>query len=709
MKKIVIALLMTAPLLGGSVTAQQVVPEESSRQIDSTDVFYRHLTLKEVVVVGSAGETRMADASTPVELLSSTDLASLASTNVIDAVAQLPGVSQVTTGGGISKPVIRGLGYNRIVVVNDGMRQEGQQWGDEHGIEIDANGVGSVEVLKGPASLVYGSDALAGVIKFNPLLPAAGTVTANFSTEYQTNPGLVDYSLNVGGNKHGYQWDARYSEKWAHAYKNHFDGYVPNSQFHERAASAMMGLSRSWGYSRLKASFYHLTPSIAEGERDEVTGTLVSPTDDVKTYRHGMPYQQVKHARVISDNKFYVGQGSVNALFAYQQNRRQEFDEPDAPCEYGLYMKLHTFNYNVSYYSPSWSGWKLATGVNGMYQRSLNKGEEYLIPDYNLFDFGLFATASKTVGRMALNGGLRLDHRHLACEGLDDDGEVRFVDFKRNFTGVTGSVGGVFHVDEQWDIRANVSRGFRTPNVSELASNGIHEGSLRYEVGNSDLKPEYSFQFDAGVSFSSRVFAVSLNVFANHISNYIFIHRVDEQIVDGFDTFHYDSGTARLWGGEASIDVHPLHSLHFGTSLGLVNAIQLHRPEEERYLPFTPAPRWVSDVKYEIIHKGKLFSNMFVAMQVDCNFKQNHYYSAWDTETATPSYTLLNLSAGTDVMSKGKRVASFYVIANNITDVAYQSHLSRLKQAPVNPVTGRRGIFNMGRNVTFKLVVPLSF
>ena len=683
--------------------------ESATETIDSTDVFYRHLTLKEVVVTGSAGETRLADATTPVELLTATDLTAVASTNIIDAVAQLPGVSQVTTGAGISKPVIRGLGYNRIVVVNDGVRQEGQQWGDEHGIELDANTVGSVEVLKGPASLIYGSDALAGVIKFNPLLPPGGMRRASVSTEYQTNNGLFAYSLDFGGNKRGFLWDVRYSEKLAHPYKNKFDGYVPNSQFRERAASAMLGFSRDWGYMRLKGSVYHQVPSIVEGERDEETGELEQPYSDATTYHHGMPYQHVKHYRLALDNKFYVGAGNISLLLAYQQNRRQEYEEIENPNEYGLFLKLHTFNYNAHYTSPTTNGWKWVAGVGGMYQRSLNKGVEFLIPDYNLFDFGIFATANKALGPVVLSGGLRFDHRHIAGESLIDDGMERFAAFKRDFNGVTGSLGAVYHIDERWVARLNVSRGFRTPNVSELASNGVHEGSVRYEVGNVDLKPEYSFQFDAGIDFTSRVFAFSLNAFANHISNYIFIHRVDEVIDPDYDTYRYDHGTARLWGGEASVDIHPMHSLHLGTSFSYVNAVQLHQPIDTRYLPLTPAPRWVSDVKYEIIHKGSLFSNAYIAVQLDYNLKQNHYYRAWDTETATPAYALLNISAGTDIMSRGKHVASLYFIASNVTNKAYQSHLNRLKYTDVNSVTGRRGVYNMGRNFTIKLVVPLTW
>ena len=172
-------------LVYGAATAQESHP-------DSTDVFYRHLELEETVVTGLAGDTKMKEMPAPVSVVRPADLAARASGNIISAIAAEPGVSEITTGGGISKPVIRGMGFNRVVVVSDGIRQEGQQWGDEHGIEVDGAGVHSVEILKGPASLMYGSDALAGILIFHPEpVRAPGEIGGTVSSEYQTNNGLA--------------------------------------------------------------------------------------------------------------------------------------------------------------------------------------------------------------------------------------------------------------------------------------------------------------------------------------------------------------------------------------------------------------------------------------------------------------------------------------------------------------------------------------
>ncbi len=680
-----------------SVTAQNRLDTCGvQHEKDSADVFYQHLQLNEVMVTGVTGDTKLKHSTAPISVVTGKELRETTSTNIIDAVAKQPGMAQITTGGGISKPIIRGLGYNRIIVMNEGVRQEGQQWGDEHGVEIDGQNVGSVEILKGPASLMYGSDAMAGVLILHGTpSPLDGEVRANVSTEYQTNNGLFAYSLNAAGNHGGFVWDGRFSDKMAHAYQNKYDGYVPGSQFRERDGRLMLGLEKHWGHSRLTWTCYHLTPSIIEGERDEETGDLEWATNNHKTYRKTLPFQQVKHYKAVWDNAINLTKGNLKAVVGYQQNRRQEFE--DSMDDYEVYFKLHTVTYDVRYLTHEFDGWKLAAGVNGMWQKSQNLGEEALIPEYRLFDFGGYATVSKEWERWTLNGGVRYDNRYLKHDVSD------------HFDGVTGSVGAVWNADEHWNVRMNLARGFRAPNMSELGADGVHEGTVRYELGNAHLKSEFSWQADLGVDFNSHYVSAQAALFANRISNYIFTKRIDVVMEEGYNTYEYTQGDARLLGFEVGVDVHPMHRLHFGNTFSYVDARQLNQPEETRYLPFTPAPRWTSEVKYELTHHGKVLNNAYVAVGLECYLRQNHYYKAEQTETATPSYTLLNLSAGTDLMIRKKKVAELYLTAENLLNRAYQNHLSRLKYTDINVATGRMGVYNMGRNVVMKLVVPLTW
>lgn len=649
--------------------------------------------LNEVVVTGLTGRAVQRDAPIPESVVTADQLRGTASTNIIDALSHQPGVAQITTGGGISKPVIRGLGFNRLVVVSDGIRQEGNQWGDEHGIEVDDQSISSAEIIKGPASLMYGSDAMAGVIILHddPMM-ARNTQAASATTEYQSNTGLFGYSVNFRGNTNGWLYSGRWSDKMAHDYHNALDHYVIGTRFRQRAAEASTGYNGNWGYSHLKLSYFHLTPGIAEGERDDHS------TDYGKT----LPFQQVHHYKAVSDNAFYIGNATLSTLIGYQQNRRQEYEESAQTP--GLDMQLHTLNYDLHLSLPEQNTWKMTIGVGGMWQRNLNKGDEYLIPGYQLFDIGTYATSSYKAGDWTLSGGLRLDHRHVHTFLLDD----LFSSLSRNFTSLSGSVGAVWHPTSQLNIRMNAARGFRAPNIGELSANGVHEGTQQYLLGNGNLKAEHSWQFDIGADYTSAWLTAQLSLFANFIDNYIYSARLANQTKNNVPVYQYTQGSARLLGGEGLIDIHPIARLHWQNTFSYVNSVQLHQPHDSKYLPMTPAPRWEAQLRYTLIEDGQHLHHTYVAANMECNLRQNHYYALGGTETATPSYTLFGLTAGTALKLHGRNHATLSVTADNLFNRAYQSHLSRLKYiGGINEANGRSGLYNMGRNVTVKLALEL--
>ena len=698
--------------------------------------------MNEVIVTGQTVATQLSKTPSPITVVSSLQLQQQASTNIIDALSSQAGVSQITTGGGISKPVIRGLGYNRVVVVSDGVRQEGQQWGDEHGIEIDENEVSRVEILKGPASLMYGSDAMAGVINlFTAPILQQGKMQLNALANYQTNNGLLAYSVNFAGHKNLFVWDARFSQKQAHAYQDRADGYVYNSGFSETAASALVGISNWWGYSHLTLSTYHLTPGIVEGERDSLTGKFLKPVilnngtegtalatnADFKSYNHQMPYQQVNHYKAVWNTNIVIGEGSLRSTFGYQQNRRQEFDDVLHPDQYGLYFQLHTLTYDLNYLLPEVAGYNISAGVNGMYQHSLNLGTEFLVPEYRLFDVGAFIIAKKSFGKFDLSAGLRFDNRFetgdalfLNSEGVKTTADnptatERFSSFNTSFTGLSGSIGASFQLNESWLMKLNLSHGFRAPNIDELSSNGVHDGTVRYEIGNSNLKSESSLQLDYELGYSTEHVSTKLNLFANTISNYIFSHKLNsvngaDSIRSGYETYKFDAGNVRMLGGEVDIDIHPhpLDWLHFENSISYVYSLLLNQPDSTRFLPFTPAPKWISTLRANFKTLNKLFKNAFISFGIEHDFRQDHIYSAFQTETTTNAYTLFNAGMGADVNWNKHKLFSIYINGTNLTDIAYQSHLSRLKYEPVNNLTGQMGVFNMGRNISLKFIVPVD-
>lgn len=655
--------------------------------------------LSEVTVQGIAGVQRLKDAASPFMVVSPKQLHNTIGTNLVDAVGHLPGLSQISTGAGISKPVIRGLGYNRVVVVDQGIRQEGQQWGDEHGLEVDEEGVHSVEVLKGPASLMYGSDAIAGVMILHPEHPLEeGTMQVKVGSQYQTNNGLYDYRVGFAGNTKGFVWNWHFLDKAAHCYKNKVDGYVPGSFFKERDIQGMLGINRGWGHSWLRFSRVSFTPGITEGE-------LVGSDFDGKSYGIVSPFQKVLHYKAISDNAWYFGDGTLKAVIGYQQNYRREFEEEETP---ELAMRLHTVNYDIKYLHSLPHDWKIATGVGGMWQRNINQGEEYLIPDHHLLDIGVFATAEWQYQKWHFSGGARFDNRHLKTTSLTEEGVLRFESLSKNFTGITGSLGVVWNVTDRINLRLNAARGFRAPTVSELSSNGVHEGSIQYEIGNPELKAEKSTQLDLGFDYTSHYVSLQASLFTNWIDDYIFLARLPYE-TDGYRTYQYREGDARLMGGEVSVDVHPINPLHFENAFSYVRGIQLDQPDEARNLPMMPAPKWTSDIRYEFPNFAKNHCRRtFLAFGMEYNFRQNKFYAVDNTETATPSYALFNLSTGMDLHIFGHNCIELTFSCQNLFDKAYQPHLSRLKYVDTGSLTGRQGISAMGRNFCFKVSVPID-
>ena len=240
----------------------------------------------EIVVTGTSKATTIKRNPIPVISIGTQYLQQNLSTNIIDAIAKVPGISAVTTGPNISKPFIRGLGFNRILTLYDGVRQEGQQWGDEHGMEVDQNTVAKVEVVKGPASLIYGSDAVAGVVNLIPFAaPADGKITGNISTEYQSNNGLISGSAMLAGNKNSFTWMGRASYKMATNYENSIDGRVYNTGFRELDLSGSAGINRSWGYSHLGISTFNDLQEIPDGSRDSASRKFTKQITEADTFR----------------------------------------------------------------------------------------------------------------------------------------------------------------------------------------------------------------------------------------------------------------------------------------------------------------------------------------------------------------------------------------------------------------------------------------
>ena len=694
--------------------------------------------LNEVFVTGVSRSTELKYSPIIVKTIDRNSLDQNSSTNLIDGLKNIPGVNQITTGAAISKPIIRGLGYNRVITLNNGIRQEGQQWGDEHGIEMDEYAVDRVEIVKGPGSLMYGSDGIAGVLNFlAPKALSEGDVKTQLISNYQSNNNLIGYSLSNAGNKNGLQWLGRFSNKFAGNYQNAYDGKVYNSGFKEFDGSLFLGINKNWGHSHLILSSYNNTLNLVEGERDSLgkfiyvnsTGDEVTASEkDYTGYKIGFPHQVINHLRASLNNYFLLGKGNINADFGIQNNKRKEFGDPTNPNEKALYFDLNTFNFNIRYNLQKMKGWETSFGMGGMQQSNTNKGLEFLIPAYNLFDVGVFVFTQKTFDKITFAGGVRFDNRLINPKNLyldsldkpvavpDANSELKFNSFTKNYNGISGSLGLSYQINKTSTIKLNASRGFRAPNIAELSSNGRHEGTFRYEIGNPNLKSEISHQIDLAYFLNSEHITFELTPFVNFIGNYIYSEKLKgangmdsiPDPADGAPAYKFIAGNATLLGGEIYFDLHPhpLDWLHLENSFSYVQATQQKQPDSSKYLPFIPAPKYRGEIKAQFKTLGKSLSNTYVKFGIDYFFAQGQFFSANGTETRTSAYTLLSAGIGANIKAfKRKDFMGLYISGENLADVSYQNHLSRLKYAPENLATGRVGVFNTGRNVSVKLKI----
>ncbi|HVA99487.1 MAG TPA: TonB-dependent receptor [Bacteroidia bacterium] len=724
----------------------------------------------EVVVTGNSSATTTAKTPQPITEVTNDYLNENSSTNIIDAISKVPGVSAMSDGQSISKPVIRGLGYNRVLTIDDGVEQMDQAWFDEFGIEADPDAVQRVEILKGPASLAYGSDAISGVINLIPdkALPQ-GKQEGDVLFNYQTNNGLINNMVHLAGTtKNGISWSGRIDNIMAHAYQNAADSYVLNSQFSDFNSDGTIGLHRKWGYTQLHGSYFDMATGIVDGTRDSVSGAMErqvsypdlnggSPSFEIATHQELTSYtplvinQRIRHSKVVWDNSVAVGSGRITGIFSWQRNQRQETNDPTMPNTPNIYYNSNAATYDVRYISPQMGGFNISGGVNGAYQASQSLGTLMLIPNYNLFQIGAFAIANEQIGKLSLSGGLRFDTR--TFNGIDHwvdstqkpvaantpGGIHEFQGFTSNFSGMSGSFGAVFNVTKNVYLKGNIAQGFRAPNVAECGANGVHDGTVVYELGDPNLKPETSLEEDFTFGINSKDIGFEADVFNNSISSFIYakgllsnIPGVGDSINNSLNAaglgaapvYKYTQGDANLYGGEVSLDLHPtaISWLDLNTTLSTVSGGIKNVPDSIKVLPFVPPTRVTADLRFHI--KCKKIEDAYIKVgMLDC-FQQNSIYQQFAiyngltttnspevyaaSKAATAGYVLFNAGFGGDIQHKGHTLCKVFVSVNNLFNTVYMDYMSRFKYDPVNYTTGRVGVYNMGTNVSFKVIVPFN-
>lgn len=631
------------------------------------------------VIVSTAFNKLQSQNVTKVDNIKMENLRKNGSLTLAEGLTLLPGVSSVSTGISIGKPVIRGLSGNRVVVYSQGVRMENQQFGEEHGLGLNDSGIESVEVIKGPASLLYGSDALGGVLYFNPeKFAPAGETKAHFGQRFFSNTQGSSTSLGINTASEKWKIIANYKHDIHADYKTGNNERVTNTRFNESDFKAALGYSSTIGNFTLRYNFNNLSLGIPEeGIGEQSTA-----------YKPLYPSQNVKNRLISLNSMLHFGKSRLETNVGYTENNRKEFEDNPSPV---LNMVLKTLNYDAKLYLFPGEQFETIVGVQGMYQENSNFGEERLIPDATVKDLGSYLTTRYEKKSHTLQAGFRYDLRKVTANEYGTNGEEGyFMPIKQDFNSFNASLGYKNASIKNLILRATIATGFRAPNLAELTSNGVHEGSNRYEIGNPNLKNEKNIQIDLNSEFKTSHVEFFANAFYNHINDYIYIAPTGE-VLDENNVFVYLQQNSTLIGGEAGLHFHPhpLDWLHITGSYERVSG----KSEDGANLPLIPANRINSEIRLEFNPKNGLKNVYFtLGMQHYMDQKKASVF-----ETPTDGYTLLNLGSGAKI--KGQKVSvDFRVNVSNLTDKVYIPHLSRLKPD---------GIPSMGRNITFGAVFSI--
>lgn len=609
---------------------------------------------------------------------------------LMQSLTQVAGVNMISTGTNIGKPVIRGLSYNRVLVFSEGIAIDNQQFGDEHGLGLSEIGIDKVEIIKGPSSLLYGADAMGGVLHFISEKPAnINTVVGDFGTKYFSNTNGYATNLGIKGATDGFRYRVRGGYSSHGDYQQGNGERVTNTRYTESALKTGIGFMKKWWTNDVDYSF--LQSAIGIPEKMGVQNT----SRELLT-----PFQIVTNHIISTQNTFYIKKSHINFNVGYMINNRKEFEEGTlseavyhnytAPAV--LNMTLKTTSYDLKWHLPEIKNVELIFGSQGKYQTNRNNGEENLIPDANEQQVGGFLMAKYTKNKLTTIAGTRYDAKKMQgfqMESIGVDGYKKA--FKQFYDSYNGSLGFTYQFTKAFLMRTNVASGFRAPNLAELSSNGVHEGTFRYEIGNLALKTEQNFEVDLGLEYSSEHVSVAISGFNNAINNYIFLSPSDT-FISGVQVFTYTQTNANLYGLEGTLDIHPhfMHGLHFETNYAMVIA----KNSNGEYLPRIPAFNLSNTLKLDLKNWKKL-ENSFISFTTNTIFAQNFIA---DFETPTNSYILLDAKIGTE-LKLGKQRLELSIGATNLLNQSYYNHLSQLKAD---------GIYDMGRNLVVSVKVPFG-
>jgi iron complex outermembrane receptor protein len=690
-------------------TVQQTVVLNKKRHLD---IFLPHSknTLSEVIV-----EARKEVANTGFKKeLSGKALQETKGLSLSEALSKINGVTMLQTGSTISKPVIHGLHSNRILTINNGVRQEGQQWGNEHAPEIDPFIADKLVVIKGVDELRYGSDAIGGLILVEPKpLRNIPGYSAELNTAYFSNN--MQYVVS-GVFEQQLRKQPAFRYRLQGTFKKGANATTPDYRLNNTGSEEKnFSLTAGWKKEQFNTELFYsqFTTKVGIftgahiGNLTDLQNAIQSTKpDDIflgqKTYTIQRPYQDVAHHLLKLKANFYKNEHRFNILLAGQFNHRKEFDivRSSSNTKPQLDLSIYTLSEDVNWEHPKKNNFSGMVGISAM-QQDNNYSGRYFIPNYRSYSFGSYVIEKWSRHQWELQAGIRYDNKTITTNRLKFNGDSISHDF--NFSTLASSLNAIYKVNDTWKLNTNISLASRAPHVNELLSDGIHHGTATYEKGDINLKPEHSINITAGINFQNtkKNLGFDINLYSNNIRNFIYQQPQPDSpvltIAGAFPLIEYKQTNAVLNGADIALFLKPVSWLEWNAKASILYA---RNKKTDDWLILMPANRFSNELTYSF-KDGKRFSGSYISGEVinvlqqsrvpdDKNGKQDY--------KAPPSgYTLVNGNASTTILI-AKLPVTIGIGVRNLLNTKYRDYLNSM----------RYFTDEMGRNISFKLRIPIE-
>ena len=676
--------------------------------------------LNEIIVSGNAYQDQTK--SVFESKISSETLEQFSTQSLGDALKSLSGVSSLNKGNGIVKPVINGLHSSRIIMINNGVRMQDQEWGKEHAPNIDVNAVERLTLIKNASALQYGGDAMGGIVIAEALkIPVKDTLYGKTMLSAVSNGrGGVFTSQLTKSHKNGWYGVAqgtvkRFGDVEAAEY------VMSNTGIIEKDLSLRLGLNRfNYGleayYAYYNVEVGILRSSHAHGAADQIRSIESNIPLIVRdfTYGIGYPKQYVTHklARIKAFKKFNDF-GKLNFQYDFQNNRRFEYDirvgnDRDTPA---LDLELDTHTLLLDY-KEDFEDFGLKAGLMGRYQNNFanpDTGVRRLIPDYKKYDFGIYAIGNYELNNQwELEAGARFDYSYMDVYKFyknsvwEDRGyNTQFpeliiaelsnqvlVNPELEFNILSATIGFNYKINNKSTLFLNHALSSRAPNPSELFSDGLHHAIARIEIGDLRFKSEVGNKTSLTFSYNGENFNFSINPFLNNIRNFVAIEPVEirETIRGNFQVWEYRQTNAQLLGVDIDATYNINENFKFTHLLSVVKGYDL-----SRNLPLINMPP--VSTKNEISYTNEKLNNLKFSMQSEYVFNQNEYpdnnfevylpitqtTETVDISSTPPAYHLLNFNTSMDFKTSKKSSLTVGLGINNLLNTSYRNYLNLLR------------------------------